>query len=121
MVDLFANKLTAGDCSCTQSTVPVGKCPIQFSVCFMFNDTGCIDRKAPSFNAWAVNTLTQRGGHVGRYDDPKQAAVDALTALFIASPGDKTVCFPPAAGVDGDGGALEHGAFGDAVAVPAWE
>ena len=34
--------LGEGDCSCTVSTVPVGKCPIRFSVCFMFNNTGAL-------------------------------------------------------------------------------
>jgi hypothetical protein len=95
LVDLFANQLTQGDCSCTVSTIPVGKCPIRFSVCFMFNDTGCVDRHAPSFNAWAHNTVTNKEGSVRRYADPKQAGTDALTALFVGSPGDKAVCFPP--------------------------
>ena len=95
LVDLMANKLVQGDCSCTASTVPVGKCPILFNVCFMFNDTGCLDRKQPSFNAWAHNTLTNKEGVVHRYNDPKQAGTDALTALFASSPADKAICFPP--------------------------
>jgi hypothetical protein len=56
---------------------------------------GCLDNKQPSFNAWAFNTLSSHEASVRQYNDPKQAATDALTALFVASPADKTQCFPP--------------------------
>lgn len=57
--------------------------------------SGCLDNKQPSFNAWAFNTLSTHEASVHQYNDPKQAATDALTALFVASPADKMQCFPP--------------------------
>ena len=116
IVDLFANKLGEGDCSCTASTLPAGKCPITFSVCFMFNNTGALQNKQPSFNAWAHNTLTGHEGSVHQYSDPKQAAINALTDLFMTNPSDQTLCYPKASLFESE---LEE--MADHVAVPGLE
>jgi hypothetical protein len=72
-LDLVNNQFGDSDCTCQSSTVPIGACPIKFSVCFMFNSTGAMDQKLPSFKGYAFNTLTKHEGSVHQYNDPKQA------------------------------------------------
>lgn len=92
-VDLLENGLGDLDCNCAPAvTVPIGLCQVRFAACFMFNNSGCLDAKTPSYKAYAFNLGTNNTGSVKAYADPKVAGGAALEALFTAFPNDKKGC-----------------------------
>ena len=79
-------------CNCNNVAYAYGTCSLDISICFMFNSTGDLEAKKPSFKAWCTDTNHSRAGYVYQYADPEDAAAAAGEDLLAKFPDETALC-----------------------------